>query len=172
MWQGRKVSAAPSRLSSLSLHLKGGIRMKPRILIVDDEEEFLNSLSERLAMRDYDVTTSLSGEDALEKVKGYIFDVVILDVAMPGMDGVATLREIKRIKPLTEVIMLTGNATVETAVEGMRLGALDYVLKPCEIEGLVSKIKKGYDKKAEHEERIRSVKVAEIMSSPRSALKE
>jgi DNA-binding response OmpR family regulator len=145
--------------------------MKPRILIVDDEKEFLSSLSERLAMRDHDVTTSLSGEDAVEKVKSYNFDVVILDVAMPGMDGVDTLREIKRIKPLTEVIMLTGNATVETAVEGLKLGALDYVLKPCEIEELVSKIRKGYDRKAEHEERIRSVKVAEIMSSPRSVLK-
>jgi len=146
--------------------------MKARILIVDDEKEFVDSLAERLSMRDYDVTTSLSGEEATEKVKGYNFDVVILDVAMPGMDGIATLREIKKMKPLTEVLMLTGNATVETAVEGMKLGALDYVLKPCEIDELVSKIKRGYDRKAEQEERIRSVKVAEIMASPMSALKE
>jgi DNA-binding response OmpR family regulator len=146
--------------------------MKIRILIVDDEKEFVESLAERLSMRDYDVTTSFSGEEAVEKVKGYNFDVVILDVAMPGMDGVATLREIKKLKPLTEVLMLTGNATVETAVEGMKLGALDYVLKPCEIEELVSKINRGYERKAEQEERIRSVKVAEIMASPRSALKE
>ncbi len=146
--------------------------MKTRILIVDDEKEFVDSLAERLGMRDYDVTTSFSGEEAIEKVKGYNFDVVILDVAMPGMDGVATLREIKKLKPLTEVLMLTGNATVETAVEGMKLGALDYVLKPCEIEELVSKINMGYERKAEHEERIRSVKVAEIMASPMSALKE
>jgi len=145
--------------------------MKIRILIVDDEKEFVDSLAERLSMRDYDVTTSLSGEEAIEKVKGYNFDVVILDVAMPGMDGVAALREIKRIKPLTEVLMLTGNATVETSIEGMKLGALDYVLKPCEIEELVSKINRGYERKAEHEERIRSVKVAEIMASPMSALK-
>jgi DNA-binding response OmpR family regulator len=130
------------------------------------------NLAERLSMRDHDVTTSFSGEEAVEKVKGYNFDVVILDVAMPGMDGVSTLREIKKLKPLTEVLMLTGNATVETAVEGMKLGALDYVLKPCEIEELVSKINRGYQRKAEQEERIRSVKVAEIMSSPRSALKE
>jgi DNA-binding NtrC family response regulator len=146
--------------------------MKARILIVDDEKEFVDSLAERLSMRDYDVTTSLSGEEAVEKVKGYNFDVVILDVAMPGMDGVATLREIKKLKPLTEVLMLTGNATVETAVEGMKLGALDYVLKPCEIDELVSKINRGYERKTEQEERIRSVKVAEIMASPMSALKE
>lgn len=146
--------------------------MKARILIVDDEKEFVDSLAERLSMRDYDVTTSLSGEEATEKVKGFNFDVVILDVAMPGMDGIATLREIKKMKPLTEVLMLTGNATVETAVEGMKLGALDYVLKPCEIEELASKINRGYDRKAEQEERIRSVKVAEIMASPRSVLKE
>ena len=146
--------------------------MKARILIVDDEKEFVESLAERLSMRDYDVTTSFSGAEAAEKVKGYNFDVVILDVAMPGMDGVATLREIKKLKPLTEVLMLTGNATVETAVEGMKLGALDYVLKPCDIEDLASKINMGYQRKTEQEERIRSVKVADIMASPMSALKE
>jgi len=145
--------------------------MKARILIVDDEKEFVDSLAERLSMRDYDITTSFSGQEAVEKLKGYNFDVVILDVAMPGMDGIATLREIKKLKPLTEVLMLTGNATVETAVEGMKLGALDYVLKPCEIDELVAKIDRGYDRKAEQEERIRSVKVAEIMASPMSALK-
>jgi len=146
--------------------------MKPRILIVDDEKEFTESLSERLTIRDYDVTTSLSGEDALEKVKGYNFDVVILDVKMPGIDGVETLREIKRIKPLTEVIMLTGNATVETAIQGMQLGALDYLMKPCDNEELVSKINRGYERKTEHEERIRAAKVSDIMSSPRSVLKD
>jgi len=145
--------------------------MKIRVLIVDDEEEFVQSLSERLTIRDFDVTTSLSGEDALKKLKGYNFDLVILDVAMPGMDGVEVLREIKRIKPLTEVIMLTGHATVEAAIEGMKLGALDFFMKPCEIEELVAKINKAYEKKAEHEERIRAAKVSEIISSPRSVLK-
>lgn len=146
--------------------------MKPRILIVDDEKKFVDYLSERLSIRDYDVTTSLNGEEAIDKVKGYNFDVVILDVLMPGMDGVETLREIKRIKPLTEVIMLTGNATVETAVEGMKLGAHDYLMKPCETEELISKVNKACERKAEQEERIRAVKVADIMSSPRSALQE
>ena len=145
--------------------------MKTRILIVDDEEEFVEALSERLIMRDYDVTTSLSGEDAIEKVKGYNFDVVILDVSMPGMNGVEALGEIKKIKPLTEVIMLTGHATVESAIDGMKLGALDFLMKPCETEELVSKINMAYDRKAEHEQRIRDAKVQDIISSPRSVLK-
>jgi len=77
--------------------------MKPRVLVVDDEEELVQTLAERLTLRDYDVSTSLSGEDAVEKSKHYNFDVVILDVAMPGMDGIETLRKIKSTKPLTEV---------------------------------------------------------------------
>jgi DNA-binding NtrC family response regulator len=146
--------------------------MKTRLLLVDDEEEFIQPLRERLTIRNYHVTMSLSGEDALEKVKKYNFDVVILDVAMPNMDGIETLREIKKIKPLTEVIMLTGHATVESTIEGMKLGALDYLLKPCETEDLVTKINKAHKKKAEHEERIRAAKVKEIISSPRSVLEE
>lgn len=144
--------------------------MKTRVLIVDDEEEFVQALSERLTMRDYDVTTSLSGEDAVDKVKGFNFDVVILDVSMPGMSGVDALSEIKKIKPLTEVIMLTGHATVETAIDGMKLGALDYLMKPCETDELITKINTAHDRKAEHEERIRDAKVKDIISSPRSVL--
>jgi len=146
--------------------------MKTRVLVVDDEKEFVETLSERLSLRNYDVTTSLSGDDAVEKVKSHLFDVIILDVLMPGMSGIETLREIKKIKPLIEVIMLTGNATVETAIEGLKLGALDFLLKPCETEDLVTKIDKAYAKKAEHDERIRAAKVAEIVSSPRSVLNE
>jgi DNA-binding NtrC family response regulator len=148
------------------------MEMKPRILIVDDEKDFTESLAERLALRDYDVSTSFSGEEALEKLRTYNLDVVILDVQMPGLDGIETLREIKRIKPLTEVIMLTAHATVETAIKGMQLGALDYLMKPCDNEELVSKIERGYERKADQEERIRAAKVADIMSSPRSVLKE
>ena len=145
--------------------------MKTRILIVDDEEEFVQTLSERLVMRDYDVTTALSGEEAVENVTKYNYDVVILDVSMPGMSGVDALREIKKIKPLTEVIMLTGHATVETAIDGMKLGALDYLMKPCETEDLIGKINMASERKSEHEQRIRDAKVQDIIASPRSVLK-
>jgi len=144
--------------------------MKTRVLIVDDEKEFVELVSERLTMRDYDVTTAFSGEEALETVKEYNFDIVVLDVLMPGIDGIETLREIKRIKPLTEVILLTGHAAVDTAIEGMRLGAYDYLTKPCEISDLVGKLDKAHGRKAEQEERIRAAKVEDIVSSPRSVL--
>ena len=146
--------------------------MKTRVLIVDDEEKFSNPLAERLRLRDYEVTTSQSGEDAITQVKKYNYDVVILDVLMPGMDGIETLREIKKIKPLTEIIMLTGHATVETAIEGMKQGAMDFLMKPCETEDLVSKIQKAYHRKLEQEERIREAKARDIIASPRSVLKE
>jgi DNA-binding NtrC family response regulator len=146
--------------------------MKTRVLLVDDEEEFAGALAERLSLRDYDVSTASSGEEALEKLKSYNFDVVILDVVMPGISGIDALRAIKSSKPLTEVIMLTGHATVETAIEGMKLGAYDYLMKPCETEDLVTKIDRAQNKKAEHEERIRQAKVNEIVSSPRSVLKD
>ncbi|MBU4345692.1 MAG: response regulator [Desulfobacteraceae bacterium] len=134
--------------------------MKAKILIVDDEEKFANSLAERLSIRDYDATTSVNGQDAIEKVSGYNFDVVMLDVVMPGMDGLEVLREIKRIKPLTEVIMLTALPNVEIGVEAMKRGAMDYILKPCEIEELISKIDRGHARKTEQEERIRAGEVS------------
>jgi DNA-binding NtrC family response regulator len=145
--------------------------MRTRILMVDDEKEFLETLAERLAMRDYDVTTSLSGEDAVARIKASRFDVVILDVSMPGMDGVDTLREIKRLAPLIEVIMLTGHATVDSAIDGMKLGAFDYLKKPCETEDLVVKIEQAYRQKSAHEDRIRQARIKEIIQSPRAALK-
>jgi len=146
--------------------------MKVRVLIVDDEEDFVEQLSERLALRDYHVTSCFSGEEAVQKLKQYNFDVVILDVAMPGIDGVETLRQVKQLKPLTEVIMLTGHATVESAIEGMKLGAFDYLLKPTKTDELVGKVNRAYARKSEQEERIRQAKVNEIITSPRSVLRD
>lgn len=125
--------------------------MRPRLLLVDDEEMFLEYLSRRLIKLQYEVAKSFSGEDALEKIRVQDFDVVILDVLMPGIDGIETLREIKRIKPVTEVVMLTGHASAEAGVEGMRLGAYDYLRKPCDMEELVSKINKAYERRADRE---------------------
>lgn len=146
--------------------------MKPQILIVDDEEEFTETLAERLKMRDFDVVTASSGEEAVAEVQDYNFDVVILDVAMPGMSGNETLQEIKRLKPLTEVIMLTGHATVESAIEGLKFGSFDYLKKPCDTDELVEKLKRAHTRKSEQEERIREARVKEILLSPRTVLRD
>ncbi|MBW1953292.1 MAG: response regulator [Deltaproteobacteria bacterium] len=136
--------------------------MKVRVLLVDDEEQFVEPLAMRLEARGFAVATAFNGEQALDYIKGKEVDVVILDVLMPGLSGVDTLRELKKIRPLTEVIMLTGHATVETAIEGMKLGAFDYLMKPTEIEDLVGKINQAYRRKAEHEERIQRATLERI----------
>lgn len=119
----------------------------PVILLVDDEVPLVQTLTEFLNGRDYPVVAAHSGQEALEKLAGdSTIDVVILDVRMPGMDGIATMREIKRIYPLVEVIMLTGHATVDSAVECMRLGACDYLMKPVDLNVLVSKINEVQEK--------------------------
>ncbi len=144
--------------------------MKKRILLVDDEKEFADTLSERLRTRDFDVTTAYNGDEALEKLKEYNYDVTILDVQMPGMSGIEALGAIKKLKPLTEVLMLTGHGTVETAIEGMKIGAYDFLLKPCEMDVLLDKINKAHERKSEHEERIRKALVDKLSTSPMSVL--
>ncbi len=135
---------------------------KARVLIVDDEEVFVEMLAERLEARGLEVDKAFDGEEALEKIKSKELDVVILDVLMPGKDGIEILREIKQVKPLTEVIMLTGHATVQTAIDGMKLGAYDYLLKPAETKDLLEKIQGAYRRKYEQEERIRQAEINRI----------
>lgn len=137
--------------------------MKIKVMLVDDEKEFVDVLAERLEARDFDLVRAYSGEEALVKLQKQEVDVAVVDVLMPGKDGMETLREIKRMNALIEVIMLTGNATVETAVEGMKQGAFDYLLKPTETRDLVEKIAKAYRRKAEHEDRIRQAEIEKIM---------
>lgn len=146
--------------------------MKTRILLVDDEKEFVEQLSERLRIRGYDVSVCYSGQDAVENARQYLYDVVILDVAMPGMDGNEALRQIKQNRPLIEVIMLTGHATVESAIDGMKQGAFDYLIKPCDTDALVSKINNAYQRKVDQEERIRAAKADRYSTSPLSALRD
>ena len=125
------------------------------ILLVDDEEPFVETMSKRLDKRGLKVTTANSGEEAMKKLaKNIDVEVIILDVKMPGMDGIETLQEIKKLHPLKEVIMLTGHATVESAIEGMKLGAFDYLMKPCDIDLLISKVEEASRKKMAHEEKI------------------
>ncbi len=137
--------------------------MKIKVLLVDDEREFIQTLAERLEVRNFSVQTAFAGDEALSKIKEQDFDVVVLDVLMPGKNGIETLREIKRIKPLINVIMLTGHATVETAIDGMKAGAYDYLMKPTDTNELVSKISKAHNIKAEHEERIRKAEINKII---------
>jgi len=137
--------------------------MKTKVLLVDDEKEFVESLSARLELRLFDVKTAHSGDDAVRLVEHEDVDVVILDVLMPGKDGIETLTEIKKQKPLVQVIMLTGNATVETAISGMKRGAFDYLMKPTETEDLVDKINRAAKLKREHEERIQQAEIQNII---------
>ena len=139
--------------------------MEPSVLIVDDEVPFVETLVKRLARRDVRMDYAYSGQQALEKLAASgptKTDVVILDVKMPGMDGLETLTEIKEKHPLIEVIMLTGHATVESAIEGMKQGAFDYLMKPCDVEVLLKKINEATAKKRQHEDKILEAKASLI----------
>ena len=111
------------------------------ILLVDDKEEFVSALSNRLLLHGMEVHTATKGEDALAMLQEKTADVVILDVVMPGMGGLETLRRIKETYPHIQVIMLTGHASTKEGIEGMRLGAFDYLMKPVDIEELIAKMR-------------------------------
>ena len=138
-----------------------------KLLLVDDEERFLSTTRILLEKRGVgNVQTATNGADALKIMRKERIEVVVLDVKMPGMDGVEVLRRVKQEHPLVEVIMLTGHASVESAVDGLRFGAFDYVMKPIDIPDLLQKIEEAYGKKKAHDEKIRAAKVNEIISHP------
>ena len=120
----------------------------------------------------YDVIIATSGSEALEKLRTQNIHVVILDVKMPGMDGITTLRQIKRIFPLVEVIMLTGHATVESAIEGLKAGAIDYLIKPTDIEVLIEKAEEAFQKRLRHEEKIKMAQIKTMIKTPREIIKD
>jgi DNA-binding NtrC family response regulator len=126
-----------------------------RIMMVDDEERFLMTTQKLLARKGIDVITATSGAEALDKLATANVHVVIMDVKMPGMDGLATLKAIKSLYPSIEVIMLTGHATVESAVDGLEAGAADYLMKPADIDELIAKAEEAYTKRKVLEEKIR-----------------
>ena len=126
-----------------------------KLLLVDDEERFRTTLTKRMLEKKLDVTSLGSGIEALKFIEGNPVDVIVLDIKMPDLDGIETLEEIKKIKPGIEVILLTGHGTIDTAIEGMRLGAYDYLLKPCELEDLLEKINGAYAVKNARDERLR-----------------
>jgi DNA-binding NtrC family response regulator len=125
------------------------------LLVVDDEELFVETINERLRQRGFTVSGAYSGQEALDQVAGDdSLEVIILDIAMPGMGGIETLKMIKNKQPLIEIIMLTGKSTVNSAVEAMKLGAFDYVSKPCDLDELIAKIKAAAERKRDRERRI------------------
>ncbi len=131
------------------------IKIPTKVLLVDDEEDFAEMLSLRLKELGEKVTVAYSGREGLDTLAKTSIDVVILDIKMPGMDGIETLREIKKQYPIIEVILLTGHGSTETAVEGMKLGAFDYLMKPADFSDLAAKLEGARKRKDEQEERIR-----------------
>jgi DNA-binding NtrC family response regulator len=136
-----------------------------KVLLVDDEVEFVETFSERLKMRNIEILSAFSGKEALQILEtNQDTEVVILDVKMPEMDGIETLAQIKKRYPLAEVIMLSGHSTVESAIEGMKQGAFDYLIKPCDMDQIIAKVNEAAAKKRRHEEKIIQARIKEITS--------
>jgi DNA-binding NtrC family response regulator len=145
---------------------------KMKLMLVDDEERFLQTTSKLISRKGYQVITAASGAEAIEKLLTENVHVVVLDVKMPGMDGIETLKAIKSRFPMVEVIMLTGHATVETAVEGLKSGATDYLMKPTDIGELLQKAEEAFAKRQVLEGKIRVAQSRMYQKSPREILRE
>jgi DNA-binding NtrC family response regulator len=118
-----------------------------RVLLVDDETVFTKNMSKLLKNRGYQVTAVNSGDAAIRELEQNRFDVMVLDLKMPGMDGITTLKESVKLGLFTETLILTGHGSIDTALEAMKLGAYDYLTKPCEIDELVAKVEAAWEKK-------------------------
>ena len=138
--------------------------MQPiKVLLVDDEKPYVDTMIKRLSKRGLTMVPAYEGLEAIEAIENdRTIDVVILDIKMPGMDGIEALRHIKAKYPLVEVIMLTGHATVETGIEGMKLGASDYLMKPCDTDELLDKVREAATKKRRQEEKIIEARIQTI----------
>ena len=121
--------------------------MADNVLLIDDDKDFLDVMTERMEARGLDVASSTSAEDALGMIKKGAYDCIILDLQMPGMDGIEALKAIKEIQPEAQIILLTGHATVEKGVEAIKLGATDFIEKPADLETLTRKIKNAHAQK-------------------------
>ncbi len=134
-----------------------------KVMLVDDEKPFVDTMIKRLNKREVEIVPAYNGQEALDKLdKDSTIEVVILDIKMPVMDGMEALNKIKNKHPLVEVIMLTGHATVETGIEGMKMGAFDYLMKPCSADELVEKVQQAAGKKRQHEEKIMEARIKAI----------
>jgi len=134
-----------------------------KVLLVDDEVDFVDVLADRLEARDLDVSKANSGAAALELAEGRTFDAIVLDMAMPGMNGIETLERLLEINPDLQVILLTGRATLEQAAAAIRIGALDLLEKPAEIDTLVAKIEMAATRRWSLEEKRIEQRVADII---------
>ena len=149
---------------------------KIKLLMVDDEVKFLESISKRLVLKNFDVTTASNGKEAIASAEKGLFDVAVVDFQMPGMDGTQVLKALKDKHKYLEIIMLTGHATVDSAVECTKLGAFKYLEKPYAFEKLVEAITEAYQarlkKKFEHnQKRIEEIQKLSISSSPLGLLR-
>ncbi|MBW2432119.1 MAG: response regulator [Deltaproteobacteria bacterium] len=149
---------------------------KIKILLVDDEIDFLDAITERLALKGFDVIAASNGSDAITCAEKDLFDVALVDFQMPGMDGTQVLKLLKERHKHLEIIMLTGHATIDSAVESTRLGAFKYLEKPYDFDKLVKVIKEAYEarlkKKFEHnKEHIEQIQKLSLRESPLGLLR-
>ena len=142
-----------------------------KILLVDDEIIFTDNMSKLLTSRGYLVTAVNNGDSAIRMLEEKNFDVVVLDLKMPGMDGITTLKEIKKLGLFTETLILTGHGSVDTALEAIKIGAYDYLAKPCEIDELVEKIEGAWQQKDADEKKDMQEKIQRVIESPSDAFK-
>jgi len=145
-----------------------------RLVFVDDEQDLRQAVRMTIEDAGYEgaLATCGSGEELLNGMRVLQPELILLDLKMPGMDGMTTLKEIKRLFPLVEVIMLTGHATVDSAVEGLHSGATDYLMKPTDVNDLIKKAEEAFEKRQKLEEKIRVAQTRRFMKSPRQIIKE
>jgi DNA-binding NtrC family response regulator len=137
-----------------------------KILLVDDEVVFTQNMAKLLTNRGYGVTVANGGDAAIQELEKKDFDVVVLDLKMPGMDGITTLKEIKKLGLLTETLILTGHGSIDTALEAIKIGAYDYLTKPCEIDELIGKIEGAWEKKDGEVKKDIQEKIRKVVESP------
>ncbi|MFH0782737.1 MAG: response regulator [Pseudomonadota bacterium] len=139
--------------------------LKAKILLVDDEEDFLSTLAERLETRGLKVTTATNGEQAVATSEKEGFDLIVLDLAMPGMDGLEALKRIKAKQPDAEIIILSGQGSIKTSIEAMKLGAEDFMEKPVDMSELLDKISDAKDKRLLVLEKKSAIEIEKILKS-------
>ncbi len=139
-----------------------------KILLVDDEEIFARNMARLLTARDYKVTSAQSGDAAIRILEEQPVDVIVLDLKMPGMDGLTTLKEIQKMGLFTQTLILTGHGSIDSALEAIKLGAYDYLTKPCEIDELVEKIEGAWAKKDSAAQKEMMDKLNKVVESPKA----